>query len=365
LVGPRTGVGIWTEKVAEGLAGAEFGTVFLAASKALNLGPDDGHAALQVVAPPSLPLLGPVWLNTVVPGLLRRLNADLWIGSLAVLPVRCPVPAVAMVHDLTPRTHPRRHTLRNRLVFRCFFERSMRTAHTVVVGSGATEDVLSKAFPWADDKVVKIGYGVDEWYSPPAEGDRGVGIRERYSGGRPYLLHLGTVEPRKGIPDLVAAWERLLDDDANTPDLVIAGRLGWGTSPIVERIRSSRHASRIHLPGYVGRGDARELLRHAEAFALASEAEGFGLPLAEAVSCGTPAVATDIPALREAGGDAAVFCPVRDPEALAAGLREALRPDAAARLRERAKARAPKLRWGPVIDAWKNLVRRIVNESRS
>ena len=363
LVGPRTGVGTWTERVMGGLARSGAATVYLAASRPLQLDDNEGHSRLRIVPAPKRLRLGPLWLNTVVPKTLRELAADVWIGSLAILPVRCPVPAVAMVHDLTPRTHPTRHTLANRMVFRLFLERSLRSARTVVVGSAATEGEVLAAFPWVEPKLERIGYGVDEWFSPAPAEDDGKAIRERFSDGRPFLLHLGTIEPRKGVADLVAAWELLHERMAVAPDLVLAGKPGWQTEPILERIYSSPSADRIHLPGYVSREDARSLLRHAEVFTLASEAEGFGLPLAEAISCGTPSVATEVPALREAGGDAALFCPPNDPPALAAALAEALATETAARLRERARLRAPNLRWDPVVKAWADLLERIVGGS--
>jgi len=364
LVGRRTGVGTWTEKVMGGLARCGRGSVHLAASKPIRLERSELHPNLMIVPAPRWPTLGPVWLNTTVPRQLEALKADVWIGSLAILPYRCPVPAIAMVHDLTPRTHPARHTLANRIVFKLFLERSLKSAHTVVAGSAATEGELSAAFPWVKSKLERIGYGVDEWYSPAPSGDDREVIRERFSGGRRYLLHLGTIEPRKGISDLVAAWEHLQAELPDPPDLVIAGGQGWRTGPILDRIHSSALADRIHLPGYVSREDARALLRHAEVFALASEVEGFGLPLAEAISCGTPAVATEIPALREAGGDAALFCPPNDPRALAAALAEALRPDTAEKLRLRALDRAPNLRWAPVVEAWVDLLERVVRSLR-
>ena len=119
----------------------------------------------------------------------------------------------------------------------------------------------------------------------------------------------------------------------------------------------------IHLAGYVGRDEARDLLRHAEVFVLASEAEGFGLPLAEAISCGTPSVASDIPPLREAGGSAALFAPPGDPAALAVAIEHALQPEAARGLRRQAAERAPSLRWEPVIDAWHELLARVVHDA--
>jgi len=365
LVGSRTGVGIWTEQVIGGLAGSGIGRVFVAASKALDLESVEDQPGLTVVPPPTRPILGPVWLNSTVPRLARELDLDVWIGSLAILPWNCPIPTVSMIHDLTPRTHPQHHTLANRMVFRLFLERSIKTADVVVAGSEATRNEVLKAFPWVEPKLERIGYGVDEWFSPTSVDDDGADTRDRFANGKPYVLHLGTIEPRKGIIDLVAAWERHVETADDAPDLVIAGKPGWHTEPIFDRIKASPLAARIHLPGYVSREDTRELLRHAEVFVLASEAEGFGLPLAEAVSCGTPAMASDIPVLRETGGDAVVYCPVNEPDALAGTLAEALDPAVADRLRARAAERAPELRWGPVVDAWVELVERVVSNRRA
>ena len=363
LVGARTGVGTWTERVMNGLARAGVGTVHLAASKPIRLESDEVHRDLRIVPAPVLPTLGPLWLNTTVPRIVRARGLDVWIGSLAILPLRCRCSTVAMVHDLTPRTHPRRHTAANRLVFRVFLERSLRSADRVVVGSRATRSELVSTCPWVEGKLERIGDGVDEWFSPPPPAADGEETRRRFAAGRPYVLHLGTIEPRKGLVDLVAAWEALVRQRSDAPDLVIAGKTGWRTEPIFERIRSSPTAARIHVAGYVDRADARELLRHAAVFALASEVEGFGLPLAEAISCGTPAVATDIPALREAGGDAALFCPPGDPAELASALAAALDPETARRLRDRARDRAPKLRWQPVVQAWADLLEHVTGSA--
>ena len=128
----------------------------------------------------------------------------------------------------------------------------------------------------------------------------------------------------------------------------------------LDRLEASPLRSRIHLAGYVGPDDAVDLLRHADVVAVPSEAEGFGLPLAEAICCGTPAVATDLPVLRETGGDAALYANTADAGAFARSLARSLDPVVAGGLRERAAARAPHLRWGPVIDAWDELLTRVV-----
>jgi glycosyltransferase involved in cell wall biosynthesis len=202
-----------------------------------------------------------------------------------------------------------------------------------------------------------ISNGVDPFFSPPPADEGPEPTRQRFSNGRPYVLHLGTLEPRKGVITLIEAWERLHQSlGRRLPDLVLAGMPGWGTAPMLRRIAASPQGARIHRPGYVSREHARDLLRHAEVFVLASETEGYGLPLAEALSCGTPSVASDIPPLREVGGDAVLHAPVGDAATLAEAISAALEPRQARSLRCRALVRARSLRWEPAISAWQKLL---------
>ncbi len=360
LVGPTTGVGTWTAQIMGGLARVPGWEVLLAASRPLTLPPELARAT--VLAPPRLSVPGTLWLHTALPRALEHAGADVFVAALAVVPRRCPVPAVAVVHDLTPRSHPHRHTLANRFCFNAYVEESLERARAVVAVSAATAQDVTMTFPRLRGRVRTICNGVDPFFSPAPQDADGAAVRERFSGGRPFLLHLGTLEPRKGLVTLVDAWEDVAEKDAATPDLVLAGAPGWDRGALVRRVAASPRRARIHLPGYVSRDDARSLLRHAAAFVLASEAEGFGLPLAEALCCGAPCVASDIPAAREVAGDAALFALPCDAAALADALREVLVPAAADELRRRAAVRAADLGWEPAVAAWRTLLEEIVGE---
>ncbi len=358
LLGPRTGVGTWTLAVAGGLARRGRWTVELAAQAELEAPEELREAGVAVAAPARARVPGTLWLRWLLPRQLERAGAAVFVGSLALAPRRNPVPSVVVVHDLTPRTLPHRHTLVNRFVFNAYLESSLAEAAAVVAVSRATRDELVAVLPWVEERLAVIPNGVSDRYTPPGPGSDPQGPRSRHAAGRPYILHLGTLEPRKGIPDLVAAWEILVERDSATPDLVLAGGHGWGLREILPRIAASPHRDRIHLPGYVPDAEAVELLRHAELFVLPSEAEGFGLPLAEAICCGAPCVASDLPVLREVAGGAALHAPVHDPEGLAAVMAAALGGEGE-RLRRLALERAPRLRWGPAIDAWEQLLDRV------
>ena len=143
----------------------------------------------------------------------------------------------------------------------------------------------------------------------------------------PYILAIGTVEPRKGLPDLVAAFDRIA---GSVPDLQlkIAGPAGWGEDALDAARRSARHADRIHRVGWVE--DRSTLLAGARLLAYPSLYEGFGLPPLEAMSLGVPVVATTAGAIPEVVGEAALVVAPRDPHALAEALL-AVATDAAAR----------------------------------
>ncbi len=363
LVGPPTGVGTWTTQVMAGLARDPAHRILLASTRPVTLHEPLRRVGVETTPPTRFPWPGTLWLHSVLAGHLEVSRADVFIGALGVLPRRCPAPGVVVVHDLTPRTHPHRHTFANRFCFNAYLEESLDTAAGVVAVSNATAAQLLETFPWVRNRLVVIPNGVDPFYSPPGADDDGEEIQRRHADGHPYILHLGTLEPRKGLLSLIDAWEGLHTDLTNPPDLVLAGGEGWHTGPLHRRIARSRWRSSIHLPGYVSQEDARSLMRHAAVFVLASEAEGFGLPLAEAIACGAPCVATDIPSLRETGGEAAMYTARGNAQELAETILHALEPDVTPLMRERSAERAEALGWKPVIRAWEGLLARVTDSS--
>jgi glycosyltransferase involved in cell wall biosynthesis len=138
-----------------------------------------------------------------------------------------------------------------------------------------------------------------------------------------YILHLGTIEPRKGIAPLVAAFDRIAEAHEGL-DLVLAGINGWGSAEVERAIASSAHSGRVRRLGYVDDQVVPALLRSARVVAYPSYEEGFGLPALEALACGSPLVTTSNTAMAEVAGTAAWTVPAGDAAALAAALEAAL-----------------------------------------
>lgn len=355
LVGRRTGVGVWLEGLLRGLATSGQDELVLCLPRRggdLGLG-ELGNRTTRLVS--ALPLPGTVWLHTLAgPSLAGR--ADVFIATLGILPRRVPIPAVVVVHDLTPRTRPHHHRLANRYCFNAYFEESVLRADVVVCDSEATRKRLAEVLPRQAAEARVVSLAVDPFYCPGEPDEPPAPTQEMFARGRPFVVQLGTLEPRKGLATLVDAHAALLRQRPQGPDLVLAGAPGWADPQLERALASHPDQRRIHRPGYVSREQARALLRHAEVVVLAAEEEGFGLPLAEAMACGACCLASDEPALIEVGGTAVRYFPRGDSQALAVTLMELLDARDRPALRSAALLRAQELGWASVIAAWRSLL---------
>jgi glycosyltransferase involved in cell wall biosynthesis len=208
------------------------------------------------------------------------------------------------IHDLVPLRFPEWTTERTREMHGEKYANTARTCDVVFANSAYT----------AADVVERLGVPAERVrVAPPGLGAGFEPAGPRASLGRPYVLGLATLEPRKNLPRLVEAGA-LLPDGLT---LALAGGEGWGDQPGLD-------GPGVRRLGYVPDEEVPRLLRGAQAFVYPSLFEGFGMPVVEAMACGTPVVASSHPSLDEACGDAAVRVDPEEPEAIAAGVAEAV-----------------------------------------
>lgn len=245
---------------------------------------------------------------------------------------------VVTVHDLTFVNHPELCTDDTRS-FPRLIEAAVRRGAWVHTVSRFVADEVMGAFDVPAERVVVVPNATD----PLEAGTAAEG--HALAGGDRYVLAIGTVEPRKNLPRLVAAWQQVADEDPELR-LVIAGGDGWGAAELDGALVTARHTDRIVRLGRVDDHQRAALYRGATVLAYASLYEGFGIPPLEAMSVGTPVVASRAGALPETCGDAARYVDPFDVDDLAAALAEVTGDEAvAADLARRGRARVAEFSW--------------------
>jgi glycosyltransferase involved in cell wall biosynthesis len=220
------------------------------------------------------------------------------------MPRLAAVARVVTIHDMTFITHPEWHQRSKVSLFRYWIGRACRHADVLVCVSQATAGKLLD-FHQPRGRVVVAPHGVDQnIFSPSRPGDDPAPVLKRHGVEGPYVLFLGTVEPRKNVPGLVMAFDALSSKHRDL-QLVIGGAPGWDEARVESATRQARHPERIRRLGYVPEPDMPVLLRQAAVVAYPSFEEGFGLPVLEALACGAPTITTRGTAMEEASGGAA------------------------------------------------------------
>ncbi|UOY01237.1 glycosyltransferase family 4 protein [Blastococcus sp. PRF04-17] len=274
-------------------------------------------------------------------------------------PTAVAVPLVVTVHDAVPWTHPETLTARGVRWHRAMAARVAARADAVVVPTRAVADALAEHLPLR--RVEVIGEGVSADLAPPAD----VAARARRMGlpEEGFLLSLATLEPRKGLDVLIRA---LSEDTAPRLPLLVVGQPGWGgIDPAAMAAAEGLAPGRVRVLGRLSDADLATALARATALVVPSRAEGFGLPVLEAMHAGTPVVCSADPALAEVGGDAVRITPVGDARALAAGLAEvACDADLRSGMAERGRRRAAGYTWERAASALWDLYGSLTSSSR-
>lgn len=260
------------------------------------------------------------WEQWSLPRLLRSTGAEVHHGPHYTMPERARLPMVVTIHDLTFFDHPEWHERTKVPVFRRAIRRAAAGADALICVSSRTAELL-EARTSPRGRVFVVPHGVDHRRFRPEEPTAGSDAQAlgRLGIDAPYVLFVGTQEPRKAVPDLVRAFARLAPAHTELT-LVLAGRAGWGAAEVRRAIDDERLTTRVNSTGYVPDDAVPALLRNATAVAYPAREEGFGLPALEALACGAPLVTTSGTAMAETAGAAAWLVPAGDPGALAGAL---------------------------------------------
>lgn len=257
---------------------------------------------------------------------------------------RLRTPTVLTVHDLIFERHPEHHTRRNVWFLKVGMRLFTQAADAIIAVSGQTRRDLIDLYATPADKIYVVYEGVDPRFQPASAAEV-ARVRTHYRLTRPYLLMVGTLEPRKNHAAALQALARL-KAEGRPHILVIVGGNGWLFEPIHRLVDALGLRDDVLFTGYVPAADLPPLYTAADCVLLPSLYEGFGFPALEAMACAAPLVCSNVSSLPEVVGDAALLVPPTDVDALAAAIRLVLaQPALADALRRRGPIQARRFRW--------------------
>ena len=287
-----------------------------------------------------------VWMQTQAPRAVRQLRADVVHFTNGMMPAAASAPAVVTIHDMSLSICPRFHPTRRVILNRPFVNLAARRASAIITVSEAAKQDIVRGYGIEASRV----HVVHEAAAPefrvihdPRELGR---VRERYGLADRFILYVGSIEPRKNLPTLIEAFARRRIAGDLPHQLALVGPYGWLSDDIESLIDRLNVRDAVRFTGYVPYEDLPAIYNLAELFVFPSVYEGFGLPVVEAMACGTPVLTGHVAALSEVAGGAAEEVPDLTVEAIGDAI-AALTADRARReeLSRRGLQRAAMFSW--------------------
>jgi glycosyltransferase involved in cell wall biosynthesis len=287
-----------------------------------------------------------LWMQALLPFQLSRVAADVCHFTNSVGSWWTPCPSVVTIHDTTLWLFPKYHPRRRLLAMRPFIPLGASRAKAIIAVSHATKRDVVRTLKVPERKVHVIYEAPARHFRPLPRGEALEAVRRKHGLPESFVLYVGTIEPRKNLARLLEAFELLRRDGFGSHALVMVGSPGWKDGAILRNIERLRLRGAVRLLGHTSAEDLVALYNLADVLAFPSLYEGFGLPVVEAMACGTPVVTSPNGSLAEIAGTAAELVDPTQVENIAAGLRSVLSdPDRRAALRTAGLAQAARFSW--------------------
>ncbi len=279
----------------------------------------DNVVPLRTRLPSRHPLLWYQRFHHAIPNLLQQHRIDLFYSPDG-WNVPAPFPSVVALHDLNFWHTPENLPFATRYYYRTFFPQYASDARRLITVSEYSKQDIVDSFSLPAEKI-------DVVYNAPSAGFRPLSLTEKeqvqkeFAQGKPYFAFVGALNPRKNLLRLLEAFDQFCHTTSSDLMLIVAGEAMWSNTPFREAYKAMHHSSRVLFLNRRERGEIMRLIGGAEALLLPSTFEGFGIPIVEAMQCDVPVLTSNVTAMPEVAGDAALYVNPFSIGSIADGLR--------------------------------------------
>ena len=292
-----------------------------------------------------------------IPRALRKIKADLFYSPDGYLSLRSKVPQVVEFHDLNfehfPGDMPKIHLWH----YKKYFPKFAKKAERIVTVSEFSKQDIVDCYRVSPDKIDVAYNGVNEVFKPLPETEK-VAIREKYSGGHPYFMFVGSLHPRKNLARLFTAFDKFKQRNVNDVKLVIVGEKRWWTEPIQRAYDAMSCKDDVVFVGRLSAEELHLVTAAALASVYVSYFEGFGIPILEAFKCDTPVITSNVTSMPEVAQDAALLVDPFNEDTIAEAMAQMLDENTRKELIEKGRVRAQDFSWDYAADViWNSLMK--------
>ncbi|MBL4593578.1 MAG: glycosyltransferase family 4 protein [Flavobacteriales bacterium] len=306
------------------------------------------------------PLLYKVWYQYSLNRLLKRVNADIFIGTDGMIPLKTRTKTLNVIHDLNFEHHPKHLPLTLRNYYCKYFPKFAKKATRIATVSEFSKKDIIDTYKIDSSKIDVVYNGPNENFKPILQEETTI-IQQKYSKGKPFFLFVGTLHPRKNLINLFKAFEQFKEQSSSDFKLLVVGKKMWWTKEIENTYNQLKNKNDIIFTGRVSENELYKITASAYALTYVPIFEGFGIPLVEAMSCGVPVITSNVTSMPEVVGDAGILVDPFSVDDIAEAMIKVV-SDKTLRneLIEKSKIQSKKFSWEKTADSlWNSILKTI------
>lgn len=259
------------------------------------------------------PFLYYLWFQYSVKSLLNRMKPDLFLSPDGFLSLGAKCKQLPVIHDINFYHYPKDVRWLTSRYYNYFFPRFAREAERIVTVSEFSKADIVKNFQIPHEKIDVVYNGASNFFKP-VSADKKESAQKKFVSGKPYFIYVGSIHPRKNIPNLLKAFALLKRSEALPHKLLLAGPHYWGLKEVYQVIKSEGIEDEVVFSNRLSNEDLALAVGGAEALTFVPRYEGFGIPLVEAMACNIPIITSSVSSLPEVAGNAAILVNPDSPE---------------------------------------------------